>query len=249
MLWWPRSYTPSRVSGRVARARRRCRGEPREFLRPLRPVAIILPGPIVGQMVHPYRIAGPPGAVQYDHPALEPILADAGVPLFQEQLLRMAMVAGRLHPAARPRICRRGDGLHQANPRSDEADFEVQLRDGMTKTGSTVGRGRSHRHLDRSFALYGFPRSHAASSRCCSLYASAYSSCTTRGVLYPRCSTTPMASSHPSTLVGRASAAASRFHPIDVRSRTVLHGLARLPIRRRPCATSPVCATAGRADL
>src|SRR5262249_24120769 len=58
-------------------------------------VAMIRPGPIVGQMVHPYlnRRAGRE-AVQYPHSSLEPILARTlGVPLFQEQLLRMAMVA------------------------------------------------------------------------------------------------------------------------------------------------------------
>src|SRR5678815_1670410 len=58
-------------------------------------VAIIRPGPIVGQMVHPYlkrRQGAEP--VTYPHPSLEPILARTlGVPLFQEQLLRMAMVA------------------------------------------------------------------------------------------------------------------------------------------------------------
>src|SRR5439155_15827533 len=58
-------------------------------------VAIIRPGPIVGQMVHPYlnRRAGRE-PVEYPHPSLEPVLARTlGVPLFQEQLLRMAMVA------------------------------------------------------------------------------------------------------------------------------------------------------------
>src|SRR5881227_801779 len=58
-------------------------------------VAIIRPGPIVGQMVHPYlnRRAGRE-PVKYPHPSLEPILARTlGVPLFQEQLLRMAMIA------------------------------------------------------------------------------------------------------------------------------------------------------------
>ena len=58
-------------------------------------VAIIRPGPIVGQMVHPYlnRRAGR-APVRYPHPSLEPILARTlGVPLFQEQLLRIAMVA------------------------------------------------------------------------------------------------------------------------------------------------------------
>src|SRR5438128_10709115 len=58
-------------------------------------VAIIRPGPIVGQMVHPYvRRRRGREAVTYPHPSLEPILKRTlGVPLFQEQLLRMAMVA------------------------------------------------------------------------------------------------------------------------------------------------------------
>jgi error-prone DNA polymerase len=77
-------------------------------------VAIIRPGPIVGNMVHPYlnRRAGRE-PVAYAHPSLEPILARTlGVPLFQEQLLRMAMVtAGFTGGQAedlrrgRPKIC------------------------------------------------------------------------------------------------------------------------------------------------
>src|SRR5262249_15106026 len=58
-------------------------------------VAIIRPGPIVGQMVHPYlnRRAGREPVV-YPHPSLEPVLKRTlGVPLFQEQLLRIAMIA------------------------------------------------------------------------------------------------------------------------------------------------------------
>ncbi|MGH8432241.1 MAG: hypothetical protein ACREUF_17745, partial [Solimonas sp.] len=69
--------------------------KPRQFYDLVVEVAIIRPGPIVGQMVHPYlaRRAGRE-PVSYPHPSLEPILARTlGVPLFQEQLLRIAMVA------------------------------------------------------------------------------------------------------------------------------------------------------------
>ena len=95
-------------------------------------VAIIRPGPIVGNMVHPYlnRRAGRE-AVAYAHPSLEPILARTlGVPLFQEQLLRMAMVTagftggqaeefaararlqaiGKTHEAGRDQAARRDGG-------------------------------------------------------------------------------------------------------------------------------------------
>ena len=58
-------------------------------------VAIIRPGPIVGQMVHPYlRRRQGIEPVTYPHPSLEPVLERTlGVPLFQEQLLRIAMTA------------------------------------------------------------------------------------------------------------------------------------------------------------
>ena len=70
-------------------------------------VAIIRPGPIVGKMVHPYlnRRQGRE-AVDYLHPSLEPVLQRTlGVPLFQEQLLRMAMIAAGLHRRRRPKNC------------------------------------------------------------------------------------------------------------------------------------------------
>ena len=74
------------------------RMKPEHFYDLVVEVAIIRPGPIVGQMVHPYlkRRAGRE-PVTYAHPSLEPILKRTlGVPLFQEQLMRIAMVGGRL---------------------------------------------------------------------------------------------------------------------------------------------------------
>src|SRR5262249_13039022 len=71
------------------------RMKPRHFYDLVVGVAIVRPGPIVGQMVHPYlnRRAGRE-RVEYAHPSLEPILKRTlGVPLFQEQLMRIAMVA------------------------------------------------------------------------------------------------------------------------------------------------------------
>src|SRR5438094_9019259 len=78
-------------------------------------VTIIRPGPIVGQMVHPYlnRRAGRE-PVQYPHPSLEPILARTlGVPLFQEQLLRMAMVAAGFSGGQAEEL-RRGFGVKRS---------------------------------------------------------------------------------------------------------------------------------------
>jgi error-prone DNA polymerase len=102
--------------------------KPKHFYDLVVQVAIIRPGPIVGDMVHPYlnRRAGREPVVPL-HPCLEPILARTlGVPLFQEQLLRMAMVAaglyGRAGRGAAPR-----DGL-QAVREAHEADRRAAAR-------------------------------------------------------------------------------------------------------------------------
>src|SRR4029453_9688331 len=99
-------------------------------------VAFIRPGPIVGQMVHPYlnRRAGRE-AVRYPHPSLEPILARTlGVPLFQEQLLRIAMVAAGF-TGGQAEDLRRAFGFKRSERRMKQ--IEVQLREGMTRRGIT----------------------------------------------------------------------------------------------------------------
>ena len=118
-------------------------------------VAIIRPGPIVGQMVHPYlnRRAGMEPVI-YDHPSLEPVLARTlGVPLFQEQLLRMAMaVAG--FTGGQAEELRRAMGFKRSEKKMQL--IEVQLRDGMAKNGIT-GEAADRIVLSiTSFALYGF---------------------------------------------------------------------------------------------
>src|SRR2546430_4270572 len=135
-------------------------------------VAIIRPGPIVGQMVHPYlnRRAGRE-AVQYPHPSLEPILERTlGVPLFQEQLLRMAMVAAGF-TGGQAEDLRRAMGFKRSEKRMKQ--IEVQLREGMAKNGITGAAAETIITSIASFALYGFPESHAASFALLA-YASAY---------------------------------------------------------------------------
>src|SRR5207302_509988 len=135
-------------------------------------VAIIRPGPIVGQMVNPYlkRRAGRE-PVGYAHPSLEPILARTlGVPLFQEQLLRIAMtVAGFTGGEAEE--LRRAMGFKRSVERM--AAIERRLREGMTARGITGAVQDEIVQQITSFALYGFPESHAASFALIA-YASAY---------------------------------------------------------------------------
>ena len=178
-------------------------------------VAIIRPGPIVGDMVHPYlnRRAGREPVVPL-HPSLEPVLARTlGVPLFQEQLLRMAMVAAGFTGGQAEEL-RRAMGFKRSEKRMKQ--IEVQLREGMAKNGITGQTAERIITSITSFALYGFPESHAASFALLA-YASAYLK-----VHYPAAFYTallnnqPMGFYHPASLVKDAQRRGVRFHPIDV---------------------------------
>jgi hypothetical protein len=178
-------------------------------------VAIIRPGPIVGDMVHPYlnRRAGREKVVPL-HPSLEPVLARTlGVPLFQEQLLRMAMVAAGFTGGQAEEL-RRAMGFKRSEKRMQQ--IEVQLRDGMARNGITGETAERIIQSITSFALYGFPESHAASFALLA-YASAFLK-----VHYPAAFYTallnnqPMGFYHPASLVKDAQRRGVRFHPIDV---------------------------------
>ncbi len=148
------------------------RMKPKNFYDLVVEIAIIRPGPIVGQMVHPYlnRRAGRE-PVAYPHPALEPILKRTlGVPIFQEQLLRLAMVAAGFTGGEAEEL-RRAMGFKRSQERM--AQIEARLRSGMTARG-IVGAAQDEvvRGIT-SFALYGFPESHSASFALIA-YASAY---------------------------------------------------------------------------
>jgi error-prone DNA polymerase len=179
-------------------------------------VAIIRPGPIVGDMVHPYlnRRAGREDVVPL-HPSLEPVLARTlGVPLFQEQLLRMAMVAAGFSGGQAEQL-RRAMGFKRSEKRMRQ--IEVELRAGMLATHGITGETADRIvNAITAFALYGFPESHAASFALLA-YASAYLK-----VHYPAAFYTallnnqPMGFYHPATLVKDAQRRGVRFHPIDV---------------------------------
>jgi error-prone DNA polymerase len=191
------------------------RMKPEKFYDLVVEVAIIRPGPIVGQMVHPYlnRRAGREAVVPL-HPSLEPVLARTlGVPLFQEQLLRMAMVAASFTGGQAEEL-RRAMGFKRSEKRMKE--IEIQLRAGMAKNGIVGETAERIITSITSFALYGFPESHAASFALLA-YASAYLK-----VHYPAAFYTsllnnqPMGFYHPATLVKDAQRRGVRFHPIDV---------------------------------
>jgi error-prone DNA polymerase len=178
-------------------------------------VAIIRPGPIVGEMVHPYlnRRAGREAVVPL-HPSLEPVLARTlGVPLFQEQLLRMAMVAAGF-TGGQAEDLRRAMGFKRSEKRMQR--IEVQLREGMARNGITGETAERIITSITSFALYGFPESHAASFALLA-YASAYLKVHFPAAFYTALlNNQPMGFYHPSTLVKDAQRRGVRFQPIDV---------------------------------
>jgi error-prone DNA polymerase len=160
-----------------SRAQMSClpRMKPKKFYDIVVQVAIIRPGPIVGKMVHPYlnRRQGREEP-DYLHPSLEPVLKRTlGVPLFQEQLLRMAMTVASFTGGEAEEL-RRAMGFKRSEKRM--RDIEVRLRAGMNKNGITGDAQESIVRSITSFALYGFPESHAASFALIA-YASAYLKC------------------------------------------------------------------------
>jgi error-prone DNA polymerase len=178
-------------------------------------VAIIRPGPIVGQMVHPYlkrRDGKEP--MTYPHPSLEPILKRTlGVPLFQEQLLRIAMVAAGFSGGEAEEL-RRAFGFKRSERRMKQ--IEVKLRAGMAKKGITGEPADQIVRSITSFALYGFPESHAASFALL-VYASAYLKAHYPAAFYTAMlNNQPMGFYHPATLVKDAQRRGVRFGGIDV---------------------------------
>jgi error-prone DNA polymerase len=148
------------------------RNHPEKFYDLVVQVAIIRPGPIVGQMMHPYmRRRERKEDISYPHPSLEPVLKRTmGVPLFQEQLLRMAMKVANFSGAEADEL-RRAVGMRRSWERMK--NLEEKLRAGMAANGIDSATQDEIVQNISSFALYGFPESHAASFALIA-YASAY---------------------------------------------------------------------------
>ena len=178
-------------------------------------VGIIRPGPIVGKMVHPYlkRRQGREAA-ECLHPSLERVLRRTlGVPIFQEQLLRMAMIASNFSGGEAEEL-RRAFSHKRSEAKMQE--IEVRLRAGMERNGIIGPVQDTIVQAIASFALYGFPESHAASFALLA-YASAYLkthylAAFTAAMLNNQ----PMGFYHPSTLIKDAQRHGLKVKPVDV---------------------------------
>jgi error-prone DNA polymerase len=136
--------------------------KPRNYYDLVIEVSIVRPGPITGGMVHPYlkRRSGEEEVI-YPHPCLEPVLAKTlGVPLFQEQVIRLAVVAADYTPGEADQL-RRDMAAWRKTGRIERHRDRLVSR--MTAKG--IAEEFAHRVFEqiRGFGEYGFPESHAAS--------------------------------------------------------------------------------------
>ena len=191
------------------------RNNPTTFYDLVTQVALIRPGPITGEMTSPYlkRRQGKE-AVTYPHESLIPVLKRTlGVPLFQEQLLKLAMISANFSGGEAEEL-RRALGSKRSKQRMREID--AKLRTGMTANGIPPQTQDQLAKFISSFALYGFPESHAASFALIA-YASAflkvrYLAAFTAALL----NNWPMGFYHPATIVKDAQRHGLRVKPVDV---------------------------------
>jgi error-prone DNA polymerase len=189
---------------------------PRTFYDLVIEVSIVRPGPITGGMVHPYlRRRTGEEVVIYPHESLRPVLEKTlGVPLFQEQVMRLAVVAADYTPGEADQL-RRDMAAWRRSGRIEKHRERIIER--MTAKGISAEFAERVFEQIRGFGEYGFPESHAASFALIA-YATAY----LRTHYLPEftCSllnAQPMGFYSPATLIEDAKRHALEIRPIDVR--------------------------------
>lgn len=135
---------------------------PRKFYDLVVEVAIVRPGPIQGDMVHPYlKRRANPNLIEYPNKELIPVLERTmGVPLFQEQAMEIAMVAANFTAAEADQL-RRSMATFKA--KGEVSNFRDKLVKGMVKKGYEEDYAKRIFKQLEGFGSYGFPESHATS--------------------------------------------------------------------------------------
>lgn len=191
--------------------------KPKNFFDIVVEISLVRPGPIQGEMVHPYlRRRSGKEPIEYPHPDLEAILKKTcGVPIFQEQVMKIAMkvagfTGGEADELRRAMGTWRHDGTHRLSQMGEK------FRVGLIRKGIAPEFAEKIFHQIEGFAEYGFPESHAASFAILA-YATAYLKC-----YYPDVFVTallnsqPMGFYGPHTLIYDAERHGVTFLPIDV---------------------------------
>lgn len=215
-------------------------------------VAIVRPGPIQGNMVHPYlrRRAGRE-PVTYPHETIRRVLGKTlGVPLFQEQAMRLAVEAAGFTPGEADQL-RRAMGAWRRPGLIDA--FRKKLIDGMAAQGFDADYAEAVFRQIRGFGDYGFPESHAASFALL-VYVSAwlkyhYHAAFTVGLLNSQ----PMGFYAPAQLIADARRHGVEIRPVDInysRWETILEDAApRVGAPSRSVAPCPKTRAAEAPDL
>lgn len=138
------------------------RMKPRSFYDIVIEISIVRPGPISGGMVHPYlRRRNGEEQVAYPHPSLKPVLSKTlGVPLFQEQVMKLAVVAASYSPGEADQL-RRDMAAWRMEGRIEQ--HRSKMIDRMTARGIPPQFASQVFEQIKGFGEYGFPESHAAS--------------------------------------------------------------------------------------
>tara|TARA_B100000029_G_scaffold389840_1_gene386457 strand:- start:169704 stop:172859 length:3156 start_codon:yes stop_codon:yes gene_type:complete len=212
------------------------RMKPRSYYDLVVQISIVRPGPITGGMVHPYlRRRNREEYVTYPHESLIPVLKKTlGVPLFQEQVMQLAMVAADYTPGEADQL-RRDMSAWRFSGRIDRHRGRLISR--MVKKGIEKKFAKQVFEQIRGFGEYGFPESHAASFAHIA-YATAYMRCH-----YPAeficalLNAQPMGFYTPATIVNDA-----RIHGIEIRSVDIRHS-------RWECTLEKIEDSSGKANI
>jgi error-prone DNA polymerase len=178
-------------------------------------VAIVRPGPIQGDMVHPYlRRRDGQEAVEYPREAVREVLEKTlGVPLFQEQAMKLVVVAADFTPGEADQL-RRAMGAWRKTGLIEQ--FEQKLIKGMLSKGYTEEFAHKLFRQLEGFGSYGFPESHAASFALV-VYVSAWIKCHHPAIfLASLLNSQPMGFYGPAQLVADARAHGVEVRPVDV---------------------------------
>ncbi len=188
---------------------------PRNFYDLVIEVAIIRPGPIQGDMVHPYlRRRNGDEPVSYPSPAVQDVLQRTlGVPIFQEQVMQLAVVAAGFSPGEADRLRR---AMAAWKRRGGLGPFEDKLKTGMRERGYADTFAEQIFRQIKGFGEYGFPESHAASFALL-VYVSAWLKCHHPAAFFcALLNSQPMGFYAPSQLTQAARRAGVTLAPVDV---------------------------------
>jgi|CXWL01.1.fsa_nt_gi error-prone DNA polymerase len=178
-------------------------------------VAIVRPGPIVGDMVHPYlRRRNGEEKVEYPDEVIRSVLGKTlGVPLFQEQVMALAIKAAGFTPGQAEKLRR---AITAWTSKGDIASFPAKFVEGMVRNGYDRAFAEWCFQRFKGFSQYGFPESHAASFALL-VYASAWIKCYHPAAFaVALLNSQPMGFYAPAQIVRDASEHGVVVHPIDV---------------------------------